>query len=401
VIDPAPPNADASTPLVVPAAGGSSASRTDARRARIATAVVAGLIALLAIAAFVYGWRADQRVRRVEQELVRRQQESAGQSAEARLLARQAQDTARETAAKAALLEARLAEVALQRSQLEELMQSLSRSRDENMLTDVETAVRVAVQQSAITGSAEPLVATLKQSDERLARANQPRLEGVRRAIARDLDRVKAASVADVATLAIRLDEAIRMVDELPLLSNAQARGEPGHAPGASAPVAKTPGAGSGASGSDAAASGSGAAAAGSAIAATGSSVARWTGRVQEQLGRAWTSIWDDVRSLVRVTRIDRPEAVLLAPEQGFFVKENLKLRLLNARLALLSRQFDTVQNDLQAAQGILDRYFDRTARRTQLAQELIRQVGAQAKQGGVPRPDDTLAAVAAATAGR
>jgi uroporphyrin-3 C-methyltransferase len=360
------------------------------RRARAAAWTSAALLALLAIAAFAIAWRAEQRVRRVEQELVQRQQESAGQSAEARMLAHQAQDSAREAAAKVALLEARVAEVALQRSQLEELMQSLSRSRDENLLTDVEAAVRVAVQQSAITGSAEPLVATLKQSDERLARANQPRLEGVRRAIARDLDRVRAASVADVATLAIRLDEAVRMVDELPLLADAQARSESGRATPARAPSVARP--------STAPASG---AAAASVAATAGSNVERWSERLRSELGRAWDQIWLEVRSLVRVTRIDRPEAVLIAPDQGFFVRENLKLRLLNARLALLSRQFETAQSDLLAAQAMLDRWFDRSARRTQIAQDLLRQVGAQARQGGVPRPDDTLAAITAATAGR
>jgi len=363
--------------------GVDDARAAPSRWARQAAWIGASLLALISVAAFVYAWRADQRVHRIEQELVRRQQESGGEAAEARLLAKQAQDSARETAAKAALLEARVAEVALQRTQLEELMQSLSRSRDENLLNDVEAAIRVAVQQSAITGSAEPLVAALKQSDERLARMGQPRLDGVRRAIARDLDRVKAGSVADVATLAIRLDEAIRMADELPLLSNAQARGEPGRTAAAAA--------------SRAAAAASGA----SAAAPAGSAVARWSEQARHALGQGWDRMWDEVRSLVRVTRIDHPDAVLLAPDQAFFVRENLKLRLLNARLALLSRQFDTVQQDLQAALGMLDRYFDRNARRTQIAQELIRQVAAQAKQGGVARPDDTLAAVAAAVAGR
>ena len=37
--------------------------------------------------------------------------------------------------------------------------------------------------------------------------------------------------------------------------------------------------------------------------------------------------------------RIDQPEAMLLAPDQAFFLRENLKLRLLNARLALLARR--------------------------------------------------------------
>lgn len=337
------------------------------------------MIGLLALVSLGFAWRADQRVRRIEHELVQRQQDSAGQSAEARLLAKQAQEGARDAAAKVALLEARVAEVALQRTQLEDLMQSLSRSRDENLLVDIEAAIRVALQQSAITGSAEPLVATLKQSDERLARYNQPRLEGVRRSIARDLDRVRAASVADVSTLTIRLDEAIRMVDELPALANASAaRGE---AARAAAPPLRPPVAASAAS--------------------AGAAGLQWVRSVNDTTVRLANQAWQELKSLVRVTRIDHPDAMLMAPEQAFFLKENLKLRLLNARLALLSRQFDTAQADLQLAQAHLDRYFDRGSRRTVLAAELVRQVAAQARQGGVPRPDDTLAALAAAEAGR
>ena len=355
---------------------GTVAEAPGERRQAAAWWIVAAVLALVAIVALVYGWRAEQRVRRVEQELVKRQQDSAGQSSEARLVAKQAEDTARDAAAKVALVEARVAEVALQRTQLEELMQSLSRSRDENLLVDVEAAIRVAVQQSAITGSAEPLVAVLKQSDERLARTNQPRLEGVRRAIARDLDRVKAASVADISTLAIRLDEAIRMVDELPMLGNALARGEPGRGAVSGTAAAK-------------------------AASAPASAAARSFWNVNDEIGRVASRVWDEMRALVRVTRIDHPDAVLLAPEQAFFVRENVKLRLLNARLAVLSRQFDTAQSDLQLALFAIDRYFDRSARRTQLATDLVRQVAVQARHGGVPRPDDTLAAITAAAAGR
>ena len=111
--------------------------------------------------------------------------------------------------------------------------------------------------------------------------------------------------------------------------------------------------------------------------------------------------IWGEAKSLVRVTHIDHPEAMLLAPEQAYFLRENLKLRMLNARLALLSRQFDTAQSDLQGAQATLDRYFDRNSRRTQLASDLIRQVALQSRQVGLPRPDSTLAALSAAVAGR
>jgi uroporphyrin-3 C-methyltransferase len=111
--------------------------------------------------------------------------------------------------------------------------------------------------------------------------------------------------------------------------------------------------------------------------------------------------VWSEVKSLVRVTRIDHPESMLLSPDNAFFVRENVKLRLLNARLALLSRQFDTAQSDLQVVQAALDRYFDRSSRRTALATDLLRQVTTQARQVTVPKPDDTLVALAAATAGR
>ena len=340
--------------------------------------IVAALATFFALVSVGLAWKSDQRVRSVEEELVRRQQESAGQSSEARLFAKQAQEGARDAAAKVALLEARVAEVAMQRSQLEELMQSLSRSRDENLLVDVDAALRVALQQTAITGSAEPLVATLKQSDERLARYNQPRLEGVRRAIARDLDRVKAASVADVSSLTIKLDEAIRMIDELPLLSAASAP-RAAVARNSAKPARPQPAA---------------------------STVAMvdgwpWSWNVNEATARFFGQAWDEVKSLVRVTRIDHPDAVLMAPDQAFFLKENVKLRLLNARLALLSRQFDIAQGDLQVAQAAIERYFDRSSRRTTLVSELVRQVAAQARQAGVPRPDDTLAALAAVEAGR
>jgi uroporphyrin-3 C-methyltransferase len=339
-----------------------------------------GLVAALGVAALMLAWKVEQRSSSLEQELVRRQQDSAAQATEARLLAKQAQDAVATAAAKVSLLEARVAEVAVQRSQLEDLIQSMSRSRDENLLGDTEAAIRVAMQQGAITGSAEPLVAALKQSDERLARHNEPRLEGVRRAIARDLDRVKATSVPDIGSLGIKLDEAIRMVDDLPLLAAAEPRRVAAKEPARVASASKAP----------------------AAVAPAAAASAGWPWL--DRLGAAWSDftgrVWSEVRGLVRVTRIDQPEAMLVAPEQAFFIRENLKLRLLNARLALLSRQYETAQADLHAAQIAIDRYFDRSAKRTVLASELIRQVVGQARHVGVPRPDDTLAALTAA-AGR
>jgi uroporphyrin-3 C-methyltransferase len=92
---------------------------------------------------------------------------------------------------------------------------------------------------------------------------------------------------------------------------------------------------------------------------------------------------------------------VLIAPEQQYFVRENLKLRLLNARLALFARQFEIAQADLRDAQAVLDKYFDRSSKRVLAASDTLRQVGQQSRQGALPRPDESLAALAAAAAGR
>jgi len=366
----APAPSDAANPRVSDA---SPLTDRPAARWWPAVAITALLLTLVALA---LAWSTQQRVKGLEQELVRRQADSQAQAAEARVTARAAQELARETAAKAALLEARVAEASMQRSQVEELLQSVSRSRDENVVADVEAAVRVALQQSALTGSAEPLVATLKQADERLARYNQPRLERVRRAVVRDLDRVKALGVTDISSLAVRLDEAVRLVDELPLLSLAEPRGKAGAAAARPAMAA-------------------------SAAAAAAAASSTWRDTALQWWKDAAGRVGDEIRSLVRVTRIDHPEAMLIAPEQQFFLRENLKLRLLNARLALLSRQFEIAQSDLRDAQAALERYFERGSKRAAAVSDLLRQVSTQARQTAVPRPDETLAALATAAAGR
>jgi uroporphyrin-3 C-methyltransferase len=331
------------------------------------------VLALLAIAAIVVAWRAEQRVHGSERELVKRQQDSAILVTEATLVARQAQEGARDAAAKVALLEARLNEIALQRSQLEALVQSVARARDDNLVADGEATLRAALQQSALTGSAEPVVAALKQVDDRFARANQPRLEPVRRALARDVDRIKAASVADVATLSLKLEEAVRMVDELPLLSAAEPRRDPARGAPPAAAAASAP------------------------ESAEAGTFGSWLSSQFGQASRTFAeSAWAEVRSLVRITRIDHPEAMLIAPDQAAFLRENLKLRLLNARLALLARQFDAAQVDVRRATDTIERYADRSSKRTQIALDLLTQVAQQARQSAPARPDDTFAALAA-----
>jgi uroporphyrin-3 C-methyltransferase len=337
-----------------------------------------GWLAVLALAvtvvALAVAWQTQRRVKSLERELVQRQEASQRDAADARAVARTAQEMARDASARSSLTEARVSEAAMQRSQVEELLQSVARSRDENVVADVEAAIRVALQQSALTGSNDPLVLTLKQADERLARYNQPRLERVRRAIARDLERARAQGAVDVATLTARLDEAVRLVDELPLLAvgRAPASTSTNASPAKAAPATAP------------------APAPDNVVQGWRAQLAAWWDAGTQHVGR-------ELRSLVRVTQIENPEAVLVTPEQQFFVRENLKLRLLNARLALFARQFDIAQADLRDAQSVLDRFFDRSSKRVIATSEVLRQVSTQSRQSALPRPDETLASLAAA----
>jgi uroporphyrin-III C-methyltransferase len=116
---------------------------------------------------------------------------------------------------------------------------------------------------------------------------------------------------------------------------------------------------------------------------------------------RALADVREEARSLVRVSRIDQPEAVLLAPDHAFFLRENLKLKLLNARLALLSRQTDAARADVAASQAALRKYFDPASRKTQAATTMLQQVQSQLRSVELPRIDETLAVLATAAAGR
>lgn len=340
-------------------------------------------LGLAVVATAWTAWQAQQRIKTLEQELIRRQTDSQTQATEARLLAKQAQDISRDTAAKTALLDTRLEEVALQRAQVEDLIKSLSQSRDENMVVDIEATIRVAIQQSALTGSADPLMNALQSADERIARSKQPRLAPVRRALAKDIDKLRNTRIADLTNLTIRLDEAIRLVDEAPLLNQAPGGPKPADVSpqraGAQAKGAKRPAEAAQATASEPTATETG-----------------WHDRALSWADRTFHTIWNETKALVRVTRIARPEGMLASPEQSFFLRENIKLRLLNARLALLSRQTASAIVDVKTAQNALERYFDTSSKKTQLLQSTLDEVSGQSPQTIIPRPDDSLAALAA-----
>lgn len=317
------------------------------------------VLALAAVALSAALW---EKLSRIQGQLARQSADAGQQSLEAKAWAKQAQDSVKDSAARMALVESRLGEAALQRTQLEELIQSLSRSRDENLVLDIESSLRLAQQQAQLTSSLEPLLAVLKTSQQRLQKASNPRLITIQRAIDRDLEMVKSAQITDLPGMLLVLDEMVALADELPLANE---------------------------------------------LNRNTASPAKPTEHTVTHTGREawWQQVLDRVmveaRGLLRVSRIDSPEAALLAPEQGFFVRENLKLKLLNARLGLLARQNDAARADLQAVSGSLRKYFDPSSRKTQQALQLLEKAQGLSKGNPIPRLDGSLAALATASAGK
>ena len=314
---------------------------------------------VLALAALVGSALLWEKLSRIQNQLARQSADAGQQSLEAKAWAKQAQETVKDSAARLGLLESRLGEVALQRGQLDELMQSLTRSRDENLVVDIEAALRMAQQQSQLTGSMEPMLAALKSAQQRVQRVGQSRLTAVQRAIEKDLEQVKSAQVTDVPGLLIKLDALVALVDELPLANQTVTTSALQAMPAQAAPA----------------------------------SLSWW------QIGL--TRMGQEVRGLLRVSRIDAPEAALLSPDQSFFLRENLKLKLLNARMGLLARQSESLQSDLSACASLIRKYTDMNSRKAQQALQLIEQSQAQLRKAEIPRLDSTLSALATAAAGR
>jgi len=276
-------------------------------------------------------------------------------------------DEVRTLQGKVALLEARQLESQGQQLALEQLYQDLAKNRDDWALAEIEQVLSTASQQLQLAGNVRGALIALQNADARLSRTDRPQFIVIRRAIAKDVDILKALPSVDLTGIAVRLDTLVAQIDGMPLLSDEKpglAAAEP-----KSKRVAPAP--------SKSAAPG---------IAWRDTAVQLWTDLT--------TDMWQEVRALVRVRSVTSPEALLLSPSEAFFARENLKLRLLNARLALLSRNDAAFRSDLIEAERALARYFDNRARQTQAAQKALKQLQGSVLSIDMPTLSNSLAAV-------
>ncbi|CAE6788726.1 hypothetical protein R69658_04409 [Paraburkholderia aspalathi] len=320
------------------------------------------VVVIIACAAGVGGYALNRKVERTEQQLVQRQQANDAQTNDLRVKTDQALATVHQSDSQVAQLEGKLADAQTAQQALQQQYSDLARNRDDWTMAEVGQMLSAASQQLQLTGNTQLALFALQSADTRLAASDSPQAVTVRKAIAQDIDKLKAAPSTDLTGMAIKLDNAIDQVDSLPLS---------GEAPIAHA----TP------------------------KAATWADTAKVAAATGEPRWKVWwrevtTGIGQQLTSLVQVRRIDNADAMLVTPDQGYFVRENLKLRLLSARLALLSRNQTTLKSDLQAAQAALTRYFDNTSKKTQTVVDLVKQVDAGSAAVELPTLNTSLQAV-------
>jgi len=322
-------------------------------------ALARGVAILAVVAAVATGWLAwDAR-----QTLADMQSSAGGRLAE--LGAAEAQSHTAFTQLQAALkdaqsriieLEARVADTQEQRVALEEMYRELSRSADDRVLSEVEQMLVLASQQLQLAGNVRGALAALQAADQRLARADKLAATPLRRAITQDMDKLKAVPQVDTVGIAVKLDALIAQSDTLPL------------------PIAE---------------------------AAPRVASRAYYSDEPNGVTRAARDFWDEMKSLVRIRDMEAPDAVLISPSQAYFLRENLKLRLLSARVALLARDESSFREDLKSCQAWVTKYFDPRAKSTVAAQAALKQVAESPVSIAAPDINASLAAVRSARAAR
>ena len=324
------------------------------------------IVGLLAFLLGLQWWSARNDISDLRRELAQRLQSGDNMNIQTKLIANRVDDELKLVQGKVAVLEAKQVESQGQQLALEQLYQDLAKNRDDWALAEIEQVLSTASQQLQLAGNVRGALIALQNADARLARTDRPQFIAIRRAIAKDTDNLKSLPSVDLTGIAVRLDALVAQIDQMPLLSDAK--------PAVVAPAPK------------------------SKLASPTPSDTKvsedWRGVVLDRWNSWSSDLWNELRQLVRVRVVGTPEALLLSPGEAFFARENLKLRLLNARLALLSRNDAAFRSDLAEADRALVRYFEIRSRQTQAARELIKQLQESVLNIEMPTLSHSLAAV-------
>jgi uncharacterized protein HemX len=294
--------------------------------------------------------------RRVDATAGSRLAELGSESQQSRTAIAQSQAALKEAQSRIAELESRVADTQEQRVALEEMYRELSRNADDRVLAEVEQMLVQASQQLQLAANVRAALAGLQAADQRLARAEKLAAAPLRRAINQDMDRLKAVPQVDVAGMAVKIDQVVAQAEGLPLIIPE------------SVPAARP---------------------------------ARVKAGEDAGFQRAARDFWEEMKGLVRIRDLEVQDAALVSPQQAYFLRENLKLRLLAARMSLLARDEASFRDDMRASQALVARWFDTRARATATVLATLKQVGDSPVVITLPDINASLAAVRTARTAR
>jgi uroporphyrin-3 C-methyltransferase len=301
---------------------------------------------------FLWQWLDGHRaIGDMQQQLAKKIAEMDGNSKATQVLLAQDQDQVRELSAKVATMESRYAESQNQRVALENLYNNLSANSDEAALAEVEQMLMIASQQLQLSANVRAALIAMQTADSRLQRMNRPAFSGLRQTINNDMDKLRALHEADISGINLQLNNLISAVDSMPLAYQQQLPANQAAAQAASPEAGTT-----------------------------------WQKLLHD--------IWNELKQLVRIENTDKAEIPLLPPNQEFFLRENLKLNLLSARLALLSRDEASFRLGLKTAQRWIARYFDSKSRVNKHVSEVLKKLAASDISIELPDISDSLQAV-------
>jgi uncharacterized protein HemX len=240
------------------------------------------------------------------------------------------------------------------------MYRDLARAPDDWLLAEVEQTLNIGSRELILAANVRAALIALQTADQRLARADKLQVVQLRRAITQDMERLKALPLVDVVGISLKLDNLMALAATLPLaIPDSMA---------ANALLTRETRAG------DA------------------------NENFAVRLGR---DLWFEMKQLVRIRELDGGDPVLLSPQQSYFVRENLKLRLLSARTALIARDDVNYKEDLKLVREMLTRYFDPKAKVNTNALTMVKQLAENSVSIAPPDITASLNAVRAARAAR
>ncbi|HUH59455.1 MAG TPA: uroporphyrinogen-III C-methyltransferase [Candidimonas sp.] len=365
----------ATTPHAKPSTPASSPAGTKKAGSFLAWAF--GIVLLVAILLAAALWYQQQQFKQISVDLASQVQSSSSGASQAVEQARQALSLTQEQTAKIARLEQGLEQSRGHVESLEQAFRTLTDSgSDLILINDVDHLLTIAQQQLQLAGNVANAIISLETAQAQLARANRPGLASLLQTINGDLDRLRAASTIDIALLSDQLDELGALVSEAPLLMPDDAAPNPVAAPSNSSEGRPAP------SGNESPAAGS-----------------WWEQGLETASGwtrNAWNSIRQDLGQFITVRRVDDHAALLMSPDQATRFRENLRLRIMTAQLALMMRQPKIWKSETDALVKAVESRYDPRSPQTRQALKMARHMADTSIDVKLPTVANSLQAVQA-----